>query len=100
MTHTEPRTKVVSQDVVERALASYRSAGGKDEHGMRGTLQSALQEGTFRIGDEVICHAGGLAGVIIEIHGQDAVISWASRGKSSEPVNSLEHVDHELPRTE
>ena len=97
MQDTEPRTEVVASNTFDRALASYRTAGGKNEAGLRDRLQAALANGTFKIGDEVICQEGGLAGVIIEIHGQDAVISWSARGKSSEPVSNLEHVEHKPP---
>jgi len=82
---------------VDRALTGYRKAGGRDEAGMRAALQAALDHSHFQIGDEVICHHGSLVGVIIEIHGGDAVISWSTRGKSSEPIENLEHVAHDAP---
>lgn len=85
-----------TQDVVNRALAAYRKAGGQDEARMRTALHTAL-EGDFAIGDEVICHHGSLVGVIIEIHNDQAVISWSTRGKSMEPVTNLEHVEHFVP---
>lgn len=91
MTETDPRTEVVAPDAVERALRSYRDAGGKDDPNARAALEAALADQTFRIGDEVMRDEGGLVGVIIEIHGDEAVISWA-RGNSSEPVEELEHV--------
>ncbi len=90
----EPKTEVVSQDAVDRALDAYRQSGGRHE-GMRESLRAALADGTFKIGDEVIGPDGGVAGVIIEIHDDEAVISWETRGKSSEPVDTLEHVEPE-----
>lgn len=94
MASDEPRTEVVAPDVVDRALKTYLAAGGKDDPRMRAALKAALVDKTFRIGDEVMGEDGGLVGVIIEIHGEEAVISWA-RGKSREPVSTLEHVPEE-----
>lgn len=94
MADNEPRTEVVAPDAVDRALKTYLAAGGKDDPRMRAALKAALVDKTFRIGDEVMGDEGGLVGVIIEIHGDEAVISWA-RGQSSEPVSALEHVPEE-----
>jgi hypothetical protein len=94
---SEPKTEVVSQDAVGRALDAYRKAGGQPDGGMRESLRAALAEGTFKIGDEVIGPDGGVAGVIIEIHDDEAVISWETRGNSSESVDTLAHVGPDTP---
>jgi hypothetical protein len=47
------------------------------------------------VGDEVVCKCGGVTGVILSINADDAFISWASRGKSIEPVANLVHFEHE-----
>lgn len=83
------------QASIERSVAGYLAAGGKDEHGMRSRLAAAHDEGTFTVGDEVICAHGGPTGVIISVMGPDAVISWSTRGKSTEHIVDLTHVAHD-----
>ena len=96
MAESEPRTEVVENGAVDRAMQASRAAGGRDNPHLRDRLKAALVDRTFKIGDEVMGEDGGLVGIIIEIHGQEAVISWA-RGKSSEPVSELEHVPDAPP---
>lgn len=92
---SQPRTRAMKDDAVNRALEAYRKAGGRDDAGARAALKAALDENTFRVGDEVMTDQGAMVGVIIEIHDDAAVISWSMRGTSSEPVDALEHVPRE-----
>jgi hypothetical protein len=82
-------------DILARNLESYRAAGGTDEACARAAIQSVVDQGPFRVGDEVACTCGSLAGVIIEIHDGQALISWSCRGKSVEPVSHLMHIPHQ-----
>ncbi len=86
---------IVTKDMVARALAAYRTAGGDDEVCIRAALEKALDHGSFGVGDEVVCKCGGVTGVILSINEDDAFISWSSRGKSIEPVANLVHIEHE-----
>jgi hypothetical protein len=85
----------VSNAMLERSLESFRAAGGTDEACARRAMQSVIGDGPFKVGDEVACTCGSLAGVIIEMHDGQALVSWSCRGKSVEPVSHLMHVPHE-----
>ncbi|AZL57858.1 preprotein translocase subunit YajC [Tabrizicola piscis] len=89
-----PEATIQKRESIERSIAGYLAAGGVNEHSMRLTLAAAHDEG-FAVGDEVICAHGGPTGVIISIAGHDAVISWACRGKSTEHLTDLSHIEHE-----
>jgi hypothetical protein len=86
---------VVTHEMIVRALAAYRAAGGDSEACIRAALETALDHGSFGVGDEVICKCGGVTGVIVSITDDEAFVSWASRGKSIEPVANLVHIEHE-----
>ena len=85
----------ITHDLVARALAAYRHAGGDQEACIKAALEAALEHGSFGIGDEVTCTCGSIVGIIQSISGDDALISWACRGKSVVPVQDLQHVEHE-----
>lgn len=86
--------KLLQQQSIERLVASYLAAGGTDEHGIRATLETAYEEDSFVVGDEVVCAHGSVTGYIVAINGFDAVISWSCRGKSTEHLVDLSHVPH------
>ncbi|MFO1151090.1 MAG: preprotein translocase subunit YajC [Alsobacter sp.] len=80
--------------MVEKAIGAYRAAGGEHEETIRDALEAALELETFQVGDEVICGHGNVLGVVLSINCDEAVISWACRGKSTEKLSDLEHVEH------
>ena len=84
-----------STNAMPAVSSSFRAAGGTDEACARRAMQSVIDEGPFKVGDEVACTCGSLAGVIIEMHDGQALVSWSCRGKSVEPVSHLMHVPHE-----
>lgn len=79
---------------IERSLEGYLAAGGTDEQGMRARLETAHDDETFAVGDEVVCGHGSLTGFVVSITGPDALISWSCRGKSVEHLCDLQHVSH------
>jgi hypothetical protein len=84
-----------SPDFVDRSLAAFKAEGGANIDCARTAFEGVLDDGHFSVGDEVACTCGSIAGVIIAMNGEEAVISWACRGKSVEPVSRLTHVPHE-----
>ncbi len=81
-------------NIIEKSVAAYRAAGGTDDAAARETIRQVLDHGGFAVGDEVACSCGNIVGVIISFDHDDALISWACRGKSLEPVTNLVHVPH------
>jgi hypothetical protein len=74
-----------------------RIAGPGVERQPIGIVQRVLglDHGAFGIGDEFTCKCGSIVGVIQSISGDDALISWACRGKFVVPIEDLLHVEHE-----
>jgi len=91
-------TENPGKSAIDRAVAAYRAAGGKDDTQARAALEVAMAEGNFTVGDEVTTQEGGISGVIVSIDDGEAVISWSTRGESVEPASALEHVEPRLPR--
>jgi hypothetical protein len=90
-----PDGVTITHDLLTRALAAYRHAGGDQEACIEAALEAALDHGAFGIGDEFTCKCGSIVGVIQSISGDDALISWACRGKFVVPIEDLLHVEHE-----
>jgi hypothetical protein len=85
----------LTERTLAKALAAYRAAGGGDEACVRAALEAAFaNEEQFAAGDEVECAHGCIAGVILSISGDEAQISWACRGKSSEKLSNLVHMEN------
>lgn len=83
----------VTDKMVEKAMAAYRASGGAELAGIRAALEAALQEENFEVGDQVTCVHGSVSGVILSIVGDEALISWSCRGKSTAKLGTLEHAD-------
>jgi hypothetical protein len=86
-------TKIkVTDDMVAKAMAAYRASGAKDDLCMRSALEAVLADTTFSVGDEVTAH-GSVTGIILSIAGDEALISWSCRGRSTEKLDQLDHID-------
>ena len=48
----------------------------------------------FHVGDEVVSTCGSVIGFVLSVEGEEALISWACRGKSLERIENLTHCDH------
>jgi hypothetical protein len=84
----------LTESMIAKALAAYHAAGGVDETCVRAALEAALADDShFAVGDEVACEHGCLTGVILAIDGDVATISWLNRGKSSERLDHLVHME-------
>ncbi|MGP9810299.1 preprotein translocase subunit YajC [Rhodopseudomonas sp. NSM] len=83
----------VTDDMVAKATAAFRAAGGHDDVCLRAALEAALANETFSVGDEVTAH-GSVTGIILSISGDEALISWSCRGKSTTKLSELDHIDH------
>jgi hypothetical protein len=78
--------------MVAKATAAYRASGGSDNVCLRAALEAVLAEQTFSVGDEVTAH-GSVTGIILSIVGDEALISWSCRGKSTNKLSELDHID-------
>jgi hypothetical protein len=81
----------VTDEMVAKATAAFRAAGGGDVC-LRAALEAALADETFSVGDEVTAH-GCVTGIILSIVGDEALISWSCRGKSTSKLSDLDHID-------
>jgi hypothetical protein len=84
----------VTDDMVAKATAAFRAAGGSEAVCLRAALEAALANETFSVGDEVTAH-GSVTGIILSIDGDEALISWSCRGKTTTKLSELEHIDHD-----
>ena len=82
----------VTDEMVAKATAAFRAAGGGSDVCLRAALEAALAEETFSVGDEVTAH-GCVTGIILSINGDEALISWSCRGKSTNKLSELDHID-------
>ena len=83
----------ITDELVSRALAAYKAAGGGEREHLRAALEAALESDTFTVGEVVTCHHGGITGMILAINGDEAQIAWSSRGKSQIKLSELDHLD-------
>lgn len=83
----------VTEDMVAKATAAFRAAGGSDAVSLRAALEAALENQTFSVGDEVTAH-GNVTGIILSINGDEALISWSCRGKTITKLSELDHIEH------
>jgi hypothetical protein len=81
----------VTDEMVAKATAAFRAAGGQDGVCLRSALEAALANETFSVGDEVTAH-GGVTGIILSISGDEALISWSCRGKTTRKLSELDHI--------
>lgn len=82
----------VTDDMVAKANAAFRAAGGNQDICLRAALEAALANETFSVGDEVTAH-GSVTGIILSITGDEALISWSCRGKSTTKLSELDHIE-------
>jgi hypothetical protein len=82
----------VTDEMVAKATAAFRANGGGDNVCLRAALEAALAEETFSVGEEVTAH-GCVTGIILSIVGDEALISWSCRGKSTNKLSELDHID-------
>lgn len=87
--------KRASKEMIHRSLGAYQPKCSVEEAAVKRAQESGFDDEHFHVGDEVISTCGSIAGVIISISGNDALISWACRGKSVEPVSNLAHTEHQ-----
>jgi hypothetical protein len=90
---TKPKA---TREMVHRSLQKLPVDGHEHEDCIRNALDSGFDDEHFYVGDEVISGCGSIAGVILSITGDEALISWSCRGKSIEPVSGLVHVEHQV----
>ena len=81
----------VTDKMIAKAVAAYRATVGADDACIRAALKAALEEENFEVGDQVTCEHGSVSGVILSIVGDEALISWSCRGKSTAKLSNLEH---------
>lgn len=88
MSHRQP----VPHDSIARSLAAFRAEmpEAASDHGIN------HDDGPFHVGDDVMTTCGNVAGVIVALNGEEALISWSYRGKSTETVDHLIHIPHEI----
>ncbi|MBB5047386.1 hypothetical protein HNR60_002141 [Rhodopseudomonas rhenobacensis] len=87
-------TKIkVTDEMLAKAMAAYRGSGGTDDACLRAALEAALSQETFSVGDQVTCVHGSVTGIILSIVGDEALISWSCRGKSTAKLATLDHAD-------
>lgn len=82
----------VTDKMITKAMAAYHASGGADVACIRAALEAALEQ-EFAVGDQVTCVHGCVTGVILSIVGDEALISWSCRGKSTAKLSTLEHAD-------
>jgi len=82
----------VTDEMVAKATAAFRASGGSEDVCFRAALEAALANETFSVGDEVTAH-GSVTGIILSITGDEALISWSCRGKSTSKLAELDHID-------
>jgi hypothetical protein len=83
-----------TRDMVARSIEDH-STDCPNEAALVETVKEAGFIGEeFHVGDEVISSCGSVVGFILSIEGDQALISWLSRGKSVENVNTLTHCDY------
>jgi hypothetical protein len=82
----------VTDEMVAKATAAFRASGGDDNVCLRAALEAALAGETFSVGEEVTAH-GSVTGIILSIVGDEALISWSCRGKSTNKLSELDHID-------
>ncbi|KIZ40099.1 MULTISPECIES: hypothetical protein [Rhodopseudomonas] len=82
----------VTDEMVAKATAAFRASGGGEDICFRAALEAALADETFSVGDEVTAH-GSVTGIILSITGDEALISWSCRGKSTTKLTELDHTD-------
>lgn len=82
----------VPHDSIARSLAAFRAEQPDTAH----SHDVPHDDGPFHVGDDVATACGNVAGVIIALNGNEALISWSYRGKSTETLDHLVHIPHEL----
>lgn len=85
----------VSRDHIHRSLNAYGLAGPTEHAAVRTAQDAGFEDEHFHVGDEVISRCGSVAGVILSMQGDAALVSWSCRGKSVEPVQGLSHIEHD-----
>ena len=85
----------VTDKMIAKAMAAYRASDGADDACIRAALEAALEQEHFSVGDQVTCVHGCVTGVILSIVGDEALISWSCRGKSTAKLSTLEHADED-----
>ena len=80
----------VPHDSIARSLEAFRQQEGADH-----VQDVPHDDGPFHVGDDVATTCGHVAGVNVALNGNEALISWSYRGKSTETLDHLVHIPHE-----
>lgn len=86
----------VTRDMINRSLTELQTKGPEEHPLVSRVLESGFDDEHFYVGDDVITNCGSIAGVIVSITGNKALVSWACRGKTVEPLEHLVHVEHDV----
>jgi hypothetical protein len=84
-----------NRDMLHRSLAAFETDCPKETAMIEKARESGFHDEDFHVGDEVISACGSVAGVILSITGNEALVTWACRGKSVEPIENLAHIEHD-----
>ena len=82
------------REMVLRAIEDHSTDCPKEASLVETVKNAGFVGEEFHVGDEVMSACGSVVGVVLSISGEDALISWACRGKSVEHLVDLTHADH------
>jgi hypothetical protein len=83
-------------EMIGRSLDAFQPASDHERDQHQKALDHGFEGEPFAVGDEVISRCGSMAGVILSIKADDALITWSCRGKSVEHLADLTHIAHDF----